>query len=89
MPSILVPHSGAVTDEDFEAKAHRIADATGGQVVKGGDTDALVKAFSAFDDSARSAAAAEKPAQAGFPNGAGRSADVLLKFIDTHSRKGK
>ena len=89
VPSILVPHSGAVTDEDYEAKARRMADATGGQVVKGGDTDALVKAFSAFDDSARSAAAAAKPAPAGFPNGARRGADVLLRFIDTHSRKGK
>ena len=89
VPSILVPHSGAVTDEDFEAKAHRIAGATGGQVVKGGDTDALVKAFSAIAESARSAAAAAKPAQAGFDSGAGRSADVLLKFIHTHSRKIK
>ena len=89
VPSILVPHSGAVTDEDFKAKANRIAAATGGQVVKGGDTDALVNAFSTFDDSARLTASAENLTQAGAANGARRSADVLLRFIETHRRKRK
>lgn len=89
VPRILVPDRSENAAEDHKAKALRLIGGRADFVVEPKDSEALFRAFSAFDDETQMKAIAKDMASDDFPNGAENGARILTQVVTQMEKRAR